>query len=392
MRWIISAGVSLAILAVAVGVFVLLRISSPEPEQKEAGKALPIVEAVTLQPGTVSLRLPTQGMIEPEQETALAAEVAGKVLWISPRLRPGEAFAENAELLRLDDANYLAARAEARAALADAKLNLEQEKARAEQALADWRRLGRGDEPSDLVLRKPQLESARARIEAAEAAVNRADRDLERTVIRAPYQCRVESRLVDVGAYLAPGTPVAQVHAEAPFEVRLPLSLDEFALVDVEDRNPEAWLRVEAGGQVREWRAKVVRREAEIDRESRSIYLVARVDPGNESGGLMQPGLFVQAEVEGRTLEEIFTVPLVAFRDEREVVLVDAEDRLRFREVNVIRREGEVALVSGGLEPGDRVCLTPLQIMMEGMEVDVQAFEQEPPVESGEPTLAVPRT
>ena len=112
-----------------------------------------------------------------------------------------------------------------------------------------------------------------------------------------------------------------------------------------------------------------MRSEGEIERESRSIYVVASVSPpGNGAeASLMQPGLFVKAEIAGQTLENVAKVPFRAFVDLDRVMLVDPDDVIRFRSVVVIRREGESILVREGLEKGDRLCLTELADTIDGV-------------------------
>lgn len=357
---------------------ILLQKLKPEAEKEPTVRALPVVEVAAVKQETLKLELPSQGMVEPARETQVASEVAGKVVWVSDKFEAGGQFAKGEAMIRLETADYESALAQAKSSKAQAELVLATEEAQAEKALRDWQRLGRGGKPTDLTLRKPQIASAKAQIDAARANVEKAQRDLARTEIKADYDSRLEAISVELGSYLAPGDPVANVYAVAPFEIRLPLSLDEFALIGT---NPNAVLKTKAGGQSFEWKGKVVRQEGVIDRASRSVFLVAEVSPRPSDIAIMQPGLFVQAEVEGRTIRNAVRVPLKAFYGEDRLVLVGPDNRLKFRTVTVLRRQGDEAIVTAGLDQGERICLTPIEAVIEGMEVKIREIEAEEDVD-----------
>ena len=174
----------------------------------------------------------------------LTAEVSGKLIEVSANLVPGGRVREGEVLVAIDPADSRAALEQCKAAqerarmgVADAQLAIEEEEARRDQALRDWKKLGRG-EPSDLLARKPQLVSAQARlasaladVESAKADVGSASRNLERTVIRAPFDGVVREEFVEVGAVLAPGTRLVTLFSERSLEVELPLKLEDYALL-----------------------------------------------------------------------------------------------------------------------------------------------------------------
>ena len=251
---------------------------------------------------------------------------------------------------------------------------MSQEEAQAERARRDWKDLGRGGEPSELVLRKPQLASATAKVEAAKESVSKAERDLKRTKVLAPYASRIEETHTELGSFLAMAAPIADVYAVSPFQIELPLSVDDYAFLAPESQgNPKVWMSADVGVRTLEWTGEVIRDTGMIDQESRSVNLVAKVEE-NDSG-FLQPGLFVQAKVEGRKLENIVRVPLKAFYDLDQLIVVDQRNRLQFRKVTVMRRQGNEAIVSEGLAAGERICTTALEAVIEGMEVEIAESE-----------------
>jgi multidrug efflux pump subunit AcrA (membrane-fusion protein) len=140
---------------------------------------------------------------------------------------------------------------------------------------------------------------------------------------------------------------------------------------------PEVQLRAEFAGEPRTWIGRIVRTEGEIDAKSRMVHLVARVeDPygQNETTGSapLAVGLFVEAEIQGRSVENVFVVPRMALRTDAGsdvVYLVDSGDRLRFKAVEVLRAERDDVVIGGGLQPGDRVCISPMAAAVDGMAV-----------------------
>lgn len=361
---------------VAAGVAVyLLWLGKPMAKVVDRERALPVVEVVEMQPVDRKMEVSSQGIVEPRQVTQVAAEVAGRVVYVSDRFDKGGEFSEGETLLKIDPSDYLASVAQAEASLAEAKLNLETEEARALQAKRDWENLGRSGVAKDLTLRKPQLASARAQEKAAGSALEKARRDLARTEIKAPFSGRIRQIKTEQGAYLVPGSPVAEYYTTEPYELRMPVSLNELQFVQNVKQGgmgAEVEIHTVAGGEKFTWKGKVVRNESEIERVSRSVYLVALLEGRSQGDGVrLQPGLFVQAGIEGGVLKNAFKVPMKAFLDLEHVLVVDDKNRIRIREVRVARREGNLAIVSNGLKKGEKLCLTALVDVIEGMEVRI---------------------
>jgi RND family efflux transporter MFP subunit len=374
MKVIFTILICLGLLGGAVFAVKTLAIFKPEAQKIEKERIVPSVEVIEARPVNVSLQIPTQGLIEASRITSLASEVAGKVTFVDPRFEVGGRFARDEVMIRLDDADYQSALVQARSAEADARAALAQERARAEQAIRDWKKLSPGSQPSDLAARKPQLASAEARLEAATDGVAKAERDLARTQVRTPFNARIKTTRTEIGSYLAPGSPVAEIDSTGAYEVRLPLGLDDYAFIKADSSGDPASvsLTASAGGREWKWEGKVIRVEGEVDRASRSVRIVAAVE-GESGGGLLQPGLFVKASVQGQTLENVYRIPRSAFVDEDSVLIVKDDNRISFRDLQVLRPDGTDLLVGAGLQPGDQVCLTTLAAPIEDMEVQVLA-------------------
>lgn len=379
MKQFLTALIIVFLGAVAAWVAVALR---PEPKKKEPEVAIPVLETIKVEPRTVHLELSSQGTVEARTETVLSAEVAGRILEVARCFEDGGSFCKGDVLLKMDAADYKAALAQAQAQFESACLALAQEKATVAQAAQDWERLGQG-EPTELTLRKPQLAFARATVQSAQAQVEKAERDLERTQLVAPYDGRVVETLVDLGQYVGGrGEPLVRVYATEAFEVRLPLEEGDYALLALSDQgevsegSPVVRLSARIGDAWQHWQGHVVRSEAMVNERSRLRYVVARVEQPPEGWGALVPGMFLQARIEAQPVENAFAVPREALVDRETVLRVDDENRLHRQRVSVLFADAERAVIDWGLSEGDRLVVTPMEYVVEGMLVEPETMER----------------
>lgn len=371
----------LFILLASGGSTYLLIKSRKPPEKKSVERVIPVVEVLVVRPADVPIEIPSQGLVEPWRETRLAAEVGGRVTRVSPKLEVGSDVAEGEVLVELDTADLLAALETARARLAEAEFTLANEEAAAAQAKRDWERLNLGGEPTALTLREPQLASARAGLSAAQAAVAKSELDVRRAAIRAPFSGRIRAKLVETGMVVSPGTPVAEMFSTDGYKIRLSVPVDDAVRVQRKDgKAPSARFFTSAGGRKAEWKGEITRTEGNVERTSRSLQFVGSIPASNMTSDTdipLLPGLFVDAAIEGRVLEKVTRLPRVALLDDRRVLVVDKENKLRFREVEIAWSDRKDVYVSGGLEPGERVCITTVESVIDG-ETRVQPAGEKP--------------
>lgn len=380
-------------LATMLGLFAVRRA----PVSNRTVTPAPIVETVEVRPDTAVFTVKAEGTVAPRTESELVTEVAGRILWISPRLATGAFFATGDVLARIDARDYEATLEGARAALGRA----ESELALAGSALGREQSMGRGGATSQSKLERAQhtKAAAQAGVREARVAVDRAQYDLERCEVRAPFAGRVRDKFVDVGEFLNRGDHVARIYAVDYAEIRLPISDRDLAYLDlglgyrddplavvVESTEagqegepaptpgPEVQLSADFAGRRNTWRGHVVRVEGALDPKTRMVNVVARVDDpygrGDEQGRPpLAVGLFVEAEIQGRAEEGLFAVPRAGLRGTNEVALVDADERLRMRSVEIVRAGSERVWVRSGLVAGERVITSPLGIIVDGMRV-----------------------
>jgi len=380
-RYVLPLG--LILLSIVLVVVLVAIAKGKRPERKEDANPAILVEAVPAHKTSLNFTVSSQGSVAPRTQTTLVAEVAGKIVTVSSNFIAGGFFRKGEVLLQIDPSDYETAVARAEATLASREAKLTDETARSEQAMKDWVNLGREGQPSDLVLRKPQLAEAQAGVQAAEAELQEARRDLERTRIRVPYEGLVRSKAVDVGQYVGPGTPLGTTFAIDIAEIRLPLSATEIAYLSL----PSA-TRLDQAHQVPvtlmadsetfggTWQAEIVRTEGVVDASSRVVYAVAEVvDPygvlGQSHQAELKMGTFVRAEIEGRRVENIIVLPRSVLGPEDTVLVANDDRKLEVRKVKVARAEARNVYISDGIEDGEWVITTSLEAPIPGMQLAI---------------------
>ncbi|MEN8148652.1 MAG: efflux RND transporter periplasmic adaptor subunit [Planctomycetota bacterium] len=382
----------LVVLAGAGGASAWLIMSKEEPKARPPEDRRPLVEVVSTAKTDTRLEVSVYGTVRPRTEIVVVPQVSGRVDHVSPTLREGGFFPKGEVLLKIDDRDYRLAVTQAKAGIAQAKAQLDRERAEAGIAKREWEKYGKG-EPNDLVLRKPQVAQAEANLASAEATLESAKLSLERTVIEAPYAGRVRSRSVDLGQFVAVGTPVATIYATDFAEVRLAIPDDRVAFLDLPlthsyahpdtetdgGTGPEVRLVAVFGGEEVEWRGRIVRTAAELDPKTRVVYVVVRVrDPYGLESGSRTPlliGTYVRGIIPGRASKDVVVLPGGALVDRDRVLVADDEDRIRFRTVKVLARRNDEVIVSGGLDAGERVIVTPIEFAVDGAKVRVAKGE-----------------
>lgn len=385
MRKFFRLIVPVAVLAICVAIGVTLIRTAPKAERRQPPPALPAVEVMTVAPTNYPVIVKSQGTVTPRTESTLIPQVSGQIVNASPSFQTGGFFESGEVLLEIDPRDYENNVIVARADLAQAQAVLNEEKARSEQAFRDWETLNLSDEPNELALRKPQLKSATAAVAAAQARLEQARINLERTRIRAPYTGLVLEKNVDVGQFVSPSNVLARIYAVDLVEIRLPLTDDQLSFVNlpevyrdgsdrgIEQRQPLVYLSARVGGETHRWKGRIVRTEGAIDTESQQIFVIAQVDDpyARHHGMPLKVGQFVEARIGGRVLVGVFDLPRAAVRRNNEVLVVGTDDTIDRRQVDVVWSEDERVIVRSGLRAGERVSLTPLPFAVSGTRVRI---------------------
>lgn len=373
MRKLIVPG--LVILASIFGA-VTLMATAPKLEPSSIEPVATTVRVVVVNPRPIQLSVYSQGTVVPNTESELIPEVSGRVVWMSPSLVAGGYFEEDDVLLRLDSGDYKSAVTRSRASLTRAEAEFE-------HARFEYRRLKRLENRQ--LASRSQMENslrglrvAEAAVQDAQAGLEQSNRNLARTAIKAPFNGLVRSEAVDIGQFVSRGSQIATVYASDQAEVRLPIADRQLAFLNLPvghrgelplNKQPHVTLSAEYAGRKLTWEGRIVRTEAQIDTATRMVHVIARVFNADQEVPL-SVGLFVKADIEGLLAQNIIVLPRNALRNGNRVLVVDDENRLRFRTIEPLRLYRGEVLIRSGLEPGERVCISPLQTAVEGMLVN----------------------
>lgn len=366
----------IAVLAASIGAYALLQISRPAPEKSGKDPRPISVYTATVKAHNATLEVITQGEVRSRTAIDLVSQVGGRIIAVSPEFVEGGRIKPDVPLLQIEDTDYKLALSQAQSRLADAELAVQQ--ALADQDVAR-KQLRNDRNASDLALKKPQVAQARAQREAALAGLEQARLDLQRTSLTLPFEGRVASTRVHIGQFISPGTVLGRVFSTELVEVRLPLNNAQLASLGLPigfTAAPGEGVPVEfsaqVAGQQQQWRGTLVRLDAAVDPDSRMLYAIAEVeDPYGESvsskGMPLAVGLFVEAKIQGRRLQNAMQIPGSALRAGDKVFVVDSAGLLDVRSVDVAHATPNTAVISAGLVPGERVVTSAIRNPVQGM-------------------------
>jgi len=371
------------ILVASVAAAVIL-IRTPTQIEEASPEAQPVaIRVMEAQRTSVQLAVHSQGKVQAAQQVDLSAPVAGQITWVSPSLEPGGFLAQGQPILRIDPSDY-------ETVLARSQASLVQTQAEADYAEDDLQRID--NLASQGLASQAQLQDAQrshavavARQADAEASVAQAELDLQRTELIAPFDAVVASKAVELGQFVNRAQNISVLYGANEVEVRVPLAIRQLGYLDVPlgwrgelnaEQAPGVRLTGMYGGEQHHWSGKLVRVEAAIDESSNAVQTIIRVDQPDQAVGSQKVnriplpiGLYVQANISGRVVDSVIALPRNVIRNNNQVLVIDGENKMYFREVEIYRLEEDRVLIAGGLEPGELICISPIQAVYDGMAV-----------------------
>ncbi len=370
-----------------------------QPEVREKRQRglpqLPKTRVIELNVVDFEPQIETSGVIRAHNQITLTSQVSGRIVATHPQFEDGAYFEEGTVLVELDKADFKTAVASAKSQQAQALAILAQEQTRAKQARLDWEDLGYEEEPSDLVLRVPQLREAEARVEAAAAQLEQAERGLERCQIRAPFDGRMRQRMVGVSQTIGSGTSLAAIFAVDYAEVRLPIEARHMRFLELPEEASDSPVKIilrdaldESNKVERE--AWIVRTEGALNEQSLDLFAIARIDDpfGRESGKApLRIGQPVSAKVPGRPFEKVVVIPRKAVRQLSRITVVDRDSHIITKRMVTPLWENDTDLIVSDefLVDGTLLATAYLVYTPDGTPVEIlpdPSPEGEPPVAS----------
>jgi RND family efflux transporter MFP subunit len=359
LKWALSIGVIVAAVAVA---FILIS-TKEEPPRAEKPLEGTLVEVIQINTSRHEVDLHAKGTVVPAKEIMLQAELGGRVIWQSPELVAGGRFKTDQPMVRIDSRDYQLAVESYRSQVNRAKLDLSIEARRGEVAKREWNAFGEmdvSDEQRALAQREPQLEANRLALKAAQSALKKAQLDLSRTTLRAPFNAMVVSENVDTGQLLSPQTAVARLVGtdEYHVQVSVPVASLRSARVRTADApGSEVKIFQRVGQEAIERPGEVIRQLPDLDPGGAMARVLVNIEnPLGKRGDLpLLLGSFVDVSIGAQPIADAIRLPRVALRNGRNVYVMNDQDMLEIRDVQIAWTEPDAVLVTGGLGPNERI-------------------------------------
>ncbi|MBN44790.1 MAG: efflux transporter periplasmic adaptor subunit [Rhodobiaceae bacterium] len=374
-QYIINSRIA-PILIILIGSFFafIISVSSPKPQKGiELPKPTPVFyEAITKK--DISLKILTNGEVKPLNEINLISQVSGQIVKAADEFVDGGIIKAGSPLVWIDDRDYKLALISAESRVAQASKLLEREIAESELAKNDWEELGLG-EASPLTLRIPQLKEAEAAEKAALADLEKAKLNLERTVVKLPFQGIIRQKKTGVGQFVGTGSILATAFSTEEVLIALPLTDTELSYLGLplayEEERPFSGPKVNfyslVSNKISEWEGRIVRTAGSIDPLTRLVYVYAEVINPYQQSPPLAIGMFVDAVIEGKTIKNGFLVPNSAINNNSNIYVINTNDNLEIREIEVLGTENDYVIIKGEISEGERVVVSPLNNAKDGM-------------------------
>ncbi len=374
--------------------------TAPQAERRAPVRQAVPVSVMTLQRSDATATVRVMGTVMPAQRVILQPRVSGEVVQVSPKLQPGGRFEAGEFILQIDPVDYELAVRRTRSQIAQAEYEEKIEAGHQQIAEREWGLLGMHDQASELerelALRQPHLLKTRAMLEAARAALRSAELDLERTTLRAPFNCMVIAEHVDLGAQVSSQTQLATLVGTDEYWIQAAVPIDQLQWIDFPDAEgqggSEAVIRQElATGVQGEWTGRVVQLVGELDprgRMARVLISVADplcIDRGNGNGLPLLIDAYVNVAIEGRPAQDVIALPRTALREGRQAWVMNSSDELEIRELEIVWGNQDTVLVRRGIEDGERLVTTDISAPVAGTALRLLDVEPDASLEPEDP-------
>lgn len=368
------------ILLAAVVITSLIFMTEPKANSEAATKkSAMLVDVIEVEKGDFQPVILSTGTVQPVEDVMISAQVGGQVIRRSPEFSPGGFVKKGAVLLQIDPSDYRNTLELRKSELRQTQTNFDMEMGRQEVAQQDLELIG-GDSLSQqersLVLRKPQLDAVKATINAARAAVDQAQLNLSRTTIRAPFDAHILSQNVTTGSQVSPGDDLGRLVGTEFYWVTLTVPVSNLKWLTFPTSEEEKGSMVKIRNNTA-WEKDVNRagyldsQVGALDDQTRLARVLVRVpDPLARQDPEKPPlmiGSFVEAQVLGEEIKDVVRLNRDYVRRDQTVWVMNDDNTLSIREVEIVLTDSEYAYISQGLSDKERVVTTNLSTVAEGI-------------------------
>lgn len=371
--------IPLLIVVVAVGFTKHQMDTRPKAKRKKPPRQARLVTVEPARQEALTATVVAMGPVVPARRITLMPEVSGLVTSLAPYVIPGGLVQAGQDLLTIDSRDYQAILDQRQAERAQAYLNLKLELGNQRIAEQEYELLAQEieEDEREMVLRQPHLNSAEATLQASDASVARAQLDLERCRIKAPFNAIIESKHVDPGARVGPGSALLTLAGTDQYwiDVKVPVAQLKWIKIprgnDQDGSSVKVYDRDAWGHHI--WReGRVIRLLAGLETQGRlARLLIAVEDPlalqQNQGESLMLLDSYVRVEIEGLTLTGGIPLSRELLRDGDHVWVMGEDNNLEIRPVEISFRGRDQVYIRSGLVAGEQLVATDIAAPVGGM-------------------------
>ena len=404
------------VLAAAIVIAVLLIKMQPEPERKIRIETPLLVETFPAKAENLNMIIESYGTVKPRELLKLVAEVKGQIVSLDPTFKEGSFIKKGTALIKIDPRSYQLEvdkrKVEIKQAEAELKylkqevLNLEasikiagsdvvlakaeylRQKKLVEKNVVAQTTLDNAEQKylvslermqglqNQLALTGPSKDRLKAQRDMADVLIRQAELDLEKTSIIAAFDGWVVEKEVEKGRYVNAGQNLGKIYSKGALDIEVNIPIKDLRWLPTdfaEDSMPEAEIIFSSNNASHTWNGRVARVKSQIDEKTRTLPVVVEVNCNsksevNKSAINLKPGMFVTVHIKGIEIKRIYVLPRhVLYGDD--AVYLFSDNRLRIRQVSILRRFKDSVFIDKGLSDGELVIKTPLSRVSDGMQV-----------------------
>jgi RND family efflux transporter MFP subunit len=363
--------------------------TSPRAGRKKPPRQAKLVQVIPVLKEGCTTTVKGNGLVMPAQQVTLHPQVIGKIVEVAPDVVPGGYIQADQKLMVIDHRDYEIQVRQRQSEVARAAKDLKVEQGNQAVAKQEYEILGEviTDEDRELVLRQPQLLSAQAAHESAKAALEKAKLDLARCDIIAPFNAVIRQKHTDLGASVSINSQLVTLIGTDEAWIEAKVFATQLKWLDIPKRNGDLGANVTirnigVWGDDQFRTGRVLCLLGELETQGRLARLLVTVDdpfciePQNQNLPQLLMGSYISAEIEGRTLSDVFPVRRSHLRDNDTVWIMDDDGQLEIRQVQIVFRGPDRVYVTEGLVENEKLVVTDIAAPVAGMLLRVDGAEE----------------
>jgi len=363
--------ICIAILGAGIGTMAFLIKNKKIPKQNTPEYKGILVKTVSIKKSNYRTRIQLTGIVKNFDMVNISSEVTGKIKQINPKVDKGASISKGDLLFTIDPFNYKIAVEMAKSSYAKEKSDMEQILSQAENAKKEWKSFhGTKEPPNKLVYMIPQLDAAKANLNAKKAELRKARNDFDKTKVYAPCDGIISTENVSYDFYVNPGVTLVKIIPSERRDIIVPVPNEDLAFL-IDDQGGfitrEASILLSDIGQ--KYDAQILRLLPEVDSKSIMYKMLIRVNKFNKNIRFLSDNIFVHVNIAGKMVSDVAKIPLEALRGKNKIWIMDKTSKLKIKKVILIEITGEMAVVRGAISDGERLIISHVNGAVDGMKL-----------------------